>query len=289
MKRRTPMNPEDFAASGWVKKAQDPQEEQRIRSSFPRWIANVQNFDLINKGRQLWEYLNSGRCSLTDRVLVLGALLYLISPIDAIPDVIPVVGWLDDIGVATAVLAFLNNKISECGGSGKALHWQKRQFEKLSKPLRQIRTTFEEPSERRQVMAEELRDMQNDQAKLGDPETQGQGGASEMLRKGVAATNQFLESLQIPTKTAGTLVGTILGCLTVKAFTKAWPRLETPVNAAGYVVGGYAAYRLVKAAFGQGTGNKSLEADSPAECDRAWVGPVSSGPQRGVLHGGPKR
>jgi len=27
------------------------------------------------------------------------ALLYIISPLDALPDVIPVVGWLDDIGV----------------------------------------------------------------------------------------------------------------------------------------------------------------------------------------------
>jgi uncharacterized membrane protein YkvA (DUF1232 family) len=116
------MSDADFSTSGWVKKGQDPREEQRIRSSFPRWIANVQNFDVINKGRQLWEYLNSGRCSTTDRVLVLGALLYLISPIDAIPDLIPVVGWLDDIGVASAVLAFLNDKISESGNSGKALH-----------------------------------------------------------------------------------------------------------------------------------------------------------------------
>ena len=115
------MSAEDFATSEWVKKAQDPGEQQRIRSSFPRWIANVQNFDLINKARQLWAYLSSGRCTTTDKALILGALLYLISPIDAIPDLVPVVGWLDDIGVATAILAFLNHKISECGSSGEAL------------------------------------------------------------------------------------------------------------------------------------------------------------------------
>ena len=59
---------------------------------------------------------------MTDRVLIVGALLYLISPIDAIPDMIPVVGWLDDIGVATAVLAYLNHKISESNGPGEVLH-----------------------------------------------------------------------------------------------------------------------------------------------------------------------
>ena len=116
------MNTENFMKSEWITKAQDPREEQRIRSGFPRWIANVQNFDLINKGRQLWEYLNSGRCSGTDRILIVAALLYLISPIDAIPDVIPVVGWLDDIGVATAVLAFLNHKISQIGPASEAVH-----------------------------------------------------------------------------------------------------------------------------------------------------------------------
>lgn len=31
-------------------------------------------------------------------ILVLG-ILYVLSPIDFIPDVIPVIGWLDDIGV----------------------------------------------------------------------------------------------------------------------------------------------------------------------------------------------
>lgn len=32
-------------------------------------------------------------------IIVLLALLYVISPLDLIPDVIPVIGWLDDLGV----------------------------------------------------------------------------------------------------------------------------------------------------------------------------------------------
>ena len=37
-------------------------------------------------------------------IAALGAIIYLVSPIDLIPDVIPIVGWLDDAAVITAVL-----------------------------------------------------------------------------------------------------------------------------------------------------------------------------------------
>jgi uncharacterized membrane protein YkvA (DUF1232 family) len=32
-------------------------------------------------------------------LVLLGCVLYILSPIDFIPDVIPVVGWIDDLGV----------------------------------------------------------------------------------------------------------------------------------------------------------------------------------------------
>ncbi|UYW01719.1 DUF1232 domain-containing protein [Flavobacterium agricola] len=42
-----------------------------------------------------------------------GAILYVVSPIDAVPDFIPFVGWLDDVAVITFVLANLNSEISK--------------------------------------------------------------------------------------------------------------------------------------------------------------------------------
>jgi len=118
-------------------------------------------------------------------------------------------------------------------------------------------------------MTEEQRDWQDDQGKVGDPEAQGQGAAADLLKKGISAANKFVEGLQIPAATTGTVVGTVLGCLTLRAFTKAWPRLETPVKAAGYLVGGYAAYRLAKAAFDQGVGERAPELEGSAECGQA--------------------
>jgi uncharacterized membrane protein YkvA (DUF1232 family) len=39
------------------------------------------------------------------KTVIIGALGYFVSPIDAIPDVTPIVGYADDLGVLTAALA----------------------------------------------------------------------------------------------------------------------------------------------------------------------------------------
>ncbi len=43
--------------------------------------------------------------------IVVGALIYFISPIDAIPDLAPLFGYLDDLGVITAVLKYLGSEL----------------------------------------------------------------------------------------------------------------------------------------------------------------------------------
>jgi uncharacterized membrane protein YkvA (DUF1232 family) len=107
------MDMKDFADSKWVNAARDPRTRQRVLQELPGWIEKVQNSDLIAKARRLKDYLWSGRCSTADIILVVAALLYLISPIDAIPDFIPVVGWLDDVAVAGLVLGYLDRKASQ--------------------------------------------------------------------------------------------------------------------------------------------------------------------------------
>jgi uncharacterized membrane protein YkvA (DUF1232 family) len=84
---------------------------------FPGWIDKVRNSDLVAKARRLKNYLVSGRCSTADIVLIVAALLYLISPIDLVPDFIPFAGWLDDVAVAGLVLSYLDKKaLTEEGG-----------------------------------------------------------------------------------------------------------------------------------------------------------------------------
>lgn len=42
---------------------------------------------------------------------IIGAIIYVVSPIDAVPDFIPVAGWLDDGAVVTAVVKGLEEVI----------------------------------------------------------------------------------------------------------------------------------------------------------------------------------
>lgn len=55
----------------------------------------------------------SGKYSVSgkEKAILIGAIVYVVSPIDAIPDVIPVVGWLDDIGVVGYAMVSLSNTI----------------------------------------------------------------------------------------------------------------------------------------------------------------------------------
>lgn len=59
----------------------------------------------------LYNYMISPRISWHRKAIVVGALVYFISPIDTIPDIAPLVGYLDDLGVVTAVLKFLGSEL----------------------------------------------------------------------------------------------------------------------------------------------------------------------------------
>lgn len=47
------------------------------------------------------------------RVAIVGALGYLVLPVDLIPDFIPLVGWADDAAVIAAVLGYVRSQIKE--------------------------------------------------------------------------------------------------------------------------------------------------------------------------------
>jgi uncharacterized membrane protein YkvA (DUF1232 family) len=58
--------------------------------------------------RALGRFFRDPQASLAGKIFVAAAIVYVISPLDAIPDAIPVIGWLDDLGIIGAALAYLS-------------------------------------------------------------------------------------------------------------------------------------------------------------------------------------
>lgn len=66
---------------------------------------------VLRHPRALWRYLTSASESRVQRLAALLALVYVVSPVDLVPDALPLVGWLDDIGVIALVLGWTATRV----------------------------------------------------------------------------------------------------------------------------------------------------------------------------------
>ena len=67
-------------------------------------IAKRAGAKLVYAALILYYTLQSDKVSKADKALIVGALGYMISPMDAVPDAIPIVGLTDDLAVLVYVL-----------------------------------------------------------------------------------------------------------------------------------------------------------------------------------------
>ncbi len=78
--------------------------QSALRSSSSRSARRRSSLADAGKLRATWLFLTDSQAPLLAKLVFVLSLVYLVFPIDAIPDLIPVVGYLDDlgfIGVAT--------------------------------------------------------------------------------------------------------------------------------------------------------------------------------------------
>ena len=61
--------------------------------------------------KALYNYMLDSNVAWYRKAIVVAALIYFISPIDTIPDVAPLFGYLDDLGVITALLKYLGSEL----------------------------------------------------------------------------------------------------------------------------------------------------------------------------------
>lgn len=62
-------------------------------------------------GTRFFRYVRDPRVPLWRRLAGVFTVLYFVWPLDLIPDVLPFVGWLDDIGVLSAVAVFMVREV----------------------------------------------------------------------------------------------------------------------------------------------------------------------------------
>ena len=58
-------------------------------------------------------FLRDKNAPVLPRLLALFAVLYVVMPFDIIPDVIPIIGWLDDVGVVALVLGWTARQVAK--------------------------------------------------------------------------------------------------------------------------------------------------------------------------------
>ena len=89
--------------------ADDYSEDRFLKKA--RRVAKVAGREVLEKG--LWLYYAFPSAPPWARGTILGALGYFISPLDAIPDVIPGAGYTDDLGILLAAVAVLGTRIDD--------------------------------------------------------------------------------------------------------------------------------------------------------------------------------
>jgi uncharacterized membrane protein YkvA (DUF1232 family) len=76
-------------------------------------FASTAGKEVIDKSLQLYYAMQEPTTPMWAKTVIVGALGYFISPVDAIPDIVPVVGYADDLGVLVAAIATVGTNIND--------------------------------------------------------------------------------------------------------------------------------------------------------------------------------
>ncbi|MCC8179289.1 MAG: DUF1232 domain-containing protein [Planctomycetes bacterium] len=69
--------------------------------------------NLVDKAKAIWNMFRSGNSSKMDKWILALTLLYCLSPFDIIPDVVPIVGMLDDLLVVLMSFKHFSGKVAD--------------------------------------------------------------------------------------------------------------------------------------------------------------------------------
>ena len=95
-----------------LQKVNDAKLTRKEKSESKNRIKNALMF-LPNMVKLLGKMMTDGRVPVAEKALFVGAIVYVISPLDLIPDIFPFIGQVDDLYVVALVLLRLINRTDE--------------------------------------------------------------------------------------------------------------------------------------------------------------------------------
>ncbi|WP_257349430.1 YkvA family protein [Pseudalkalibacillus decolorationis] len=99
-----------------VRKVRSKLNKQEIRDSLKGFLGKVQALVRLVDQYRLGNYRDISKKSI---ILVAAGLLYFLSPIDAVPDILAGIGLVDDLAVITYIWKTVDKEIKQF------LHWEK--------------------------------------------------------------------------------------------------------------------------------------------------------------------
>lgn len=98
--------------SDWQGKEPDEESTEKVSSGFVGYLKKViGKIPFVDDVVALFLLFKDASYPLTKKGVCVFALLYFITPIDVIPDTIPVVGFLDDAGIIAAAIKLYKDDI----------------------------------------------------------------------------------------------------------------------------------------------------------------------------------
>lgn len=122
MEENIPQTVEEIEQSKWFKKLYKPEIIAGLESGAELWLKKHGTKSKVGKqlhaALQLYRQSKAGNVLTPRNVAILTfSILYVVWPMDAIADIIPVIGWMDDMGILS--LAFSAIITSMATGSRK--------------------------------------------------------------------------------------------------------------------------------------------------------------------------
>lgn len=106
---------DEFKKSEFFSEASRPGSERQVLEEFDQTVENVSSIfsSLVEKVKILYEMIKNPdyKISSQTKILIVAALLYFVTPIDLVPDFIPIIGWADDAALITLIFAYLHKEI----------------------------------------------------------------------------------------------------------------------------------------------------------------------------------